>query len=474
MNKILNDIVTRYGCNSGFDVTNPATNEKIITLANNSKDDVVQYINKAHNSQKEWQSMTAKQRSQILRKWFDLLIEHTDELAEIITIECGKPLTESKGEVAYASSFVEWYAEKAKRIDGKLMDTAFPNTEAKVTYEPIGLVAAVTPWNFPLAMVTRKLAPALAAGCGVIIKPSEFTPLSTLAAKILAEKAGIPTDSFQVVCNQNSKDIGLELTTNKKVKKITFTGSTAVGKLLMMQSSTTIKQVALELGGNAPFIVFESADINIAVNSLMMSKFRNAGQVCIAPNRIFVQESIKTEFVEALKVAVNNLKVGDGLTEGITIGPLINKSSVAKIEKHIRNSLDNGARVILGGKPHELGGTFFEPTIIDNMSDDMLTSCEEIFGPVVSVYTFKTEDEVINRVNNTPFGLASYFYSNDVNQIQRVRTNLEVGMVGINTGVLSNESAPFGGIKESGLGREGSDDGIYEFLEAKYSMQSFS
>ena len=477
-NFLLKEIMERFGIKQGyensFDVVNPATGEKIAALPNNDKGEVSKAIDKAYSAQQEWQNLSAKEKSIILRKWFDLFNENADFLAEIITLECGKPLAEAKGEVAYSASFIEWYAEKAKRIGGKIIDSPYHDTQIQVTYEPVGVVAAVTPWNFPLAMIARKVAPAFAAGCGVVVKPSELTPLSAFAAKILAEKAGIPEHLLQIVCNVDAKEIGQELTSNTKVKKLTFTGSTKVGKLLMAQSAHNVKKVSLELGGNAPFIVFDSTDVATAVKGLMVTKFiRNAGQVCIAANRIFVQEGIKDEFIRALKEAVSKVKVGNGFDEGVTLGPLINKQAVEKVKKHIADAVEKGAKIITGGKPHKLGQTFFEPTIIDKMSDDMLSNCEEIFGPVACLYSFKTEEEVIERSNNTPYGLASYFFSNDVKQINRARKALQSGMIGINTGILSTESAPFGGIKESGLGREGSDDGIYEFLEAKYCMESF-
>ncbi|APC96311.1 NAD-dependent succinate-semialdehyde dehydrogenase [Francisella frigiditurris] len=473
MNILLTKVVKKFNVKEGFEVINPVNKDKLATIANNTNIEIKESIRKAKNTQKEWNRFLQKEKSKILRKWYELLIQNIDDLAQIITLESGKPLLEARAEVNYSAGFIEWYAEKAKRIDGKLISSPFPNTEIKVTYEPVGVVAAIAPWNFPLAMITRKIAPAFAAGCAVVVKPSELTPLSALAAKILAEEAGIPKNLFQVVCG-DSKEIGKEMTSNIDVRKITFTGSTRIGKLLMSQSSQNVKKISLELGGNAPFIVFDTADIDVAVKALLVSKFRNAGQVCIAPNRIFVQENIKPKFIKILISEVSKLKVGNGLEEGVIVGPLISDQAITKVKTHIKNAVDNGAKVILGGKSHELGGTFFEPTVIDGMTDNMQTSCEEVFGPVVNIYTFKTEEEAITRANNTPYGLASYFFSNDVKQIERVRNAIEAGMIGINFGVLSTESAPFGGVKESGLGREGSDDGIYEFLEPKYSMQSFN
>jgi succinate-semialdehyde dehydrogenase/glutarate-semialdehyde dehydrogenase len=475
-NNILQNIIKKYGCDSSqksFEVINPATNEKIITLLSMSGDDTNKLIEKSLLAQKKYTKLPPAEKSKLLRDLYNLIIKNIDELAEIITIENGKPLAEAKGEVNYGASFIEWYAEKAKRIDSRVFQhNSMANVEGRVDYQPVGVVAAITPWNFPFAMITRKLAPALASGCSMVIKPSELTPLSALALRELAIEVGFDKDLFTVVYG-DSKIIGAEMTSNKIVKKITFTGSTNVGKLLLSQSADSVKKISLELGGNAPLIIFDSADIQKAVTGIMIAKFRNAGQVCIAPNRVFVQESVKMEFIKQLVSELKKVKVGNGLEVHTTMGPLINIQAVEKAKKHMADAVGKGANIVFGGESHSLGGTFFEPTILDNMTDDMLTSCEEIFAPVVAVFSFTTEDEVIQRANNTPYGLASYFFTEDYKQIQRVRNQIEAGMVGINTGMLSVENAPFGGIKESGLGREGSDEGIYEFMEAKYSLQNF-
>jgi len=472
-NNILQNIIKKYGCSNSFEVINPATNKIIIMLPAMSSDDTNILIEKSSIAQKKYAKLAPGVKSKLLRDLYNLIIKNIDELAEIITLENGKPLAEAMGEVNYGASFIEWYAEKAKRIDSRVFQhNSIANTEGRVDYQPVGVVAAITPWNFPFAMITRKLAPALASGCSIVIKPSELTPLSALALRELALQVGFDADLFTVVYG-DSKIIGAEMTSNKTVKKITFTGSTNIGKLLLLQSASSVKKVSLELGGNAPFIVFESADIQKAVTSIMIAKFRNAGQVCIAPNRVFVHENVKAKFIKQLVSELETIKVGNGLEPTTTMGPLINIQAVEKAQKHIADALSKGASIVFGGKSHILGGTFFEPTIIDNMTDDMLTSCEEIFAPVVVIFSFKTEDEVVQRANNTPYGLASYFFSEDYKQIQRVRNLIEAGMIGINTGMLSVENGPFGGIKESGLGREGSDDGIYEFMEAKYSLQSY-
>ncbi|QIW09257.1 NAD-dependent succinate-semialdehyde dehydrogenase [Francisella sp. LA112445] len=475
MNKLLNRVLQKYsyiGENS-FELVNPATGEILCQLESKSAQYVKDSILVSKHTQNVFKEKLAIERSRILSKWYDLVIENIDYLAEIITLESGKPLTESKGEVQYGANFIRWYAEKANRIDSRVFDPNIKDAEGRVDYQPVGVVAAITPWNFPLAMVTRKAAPAIAAGCSVILKPSALTPLTAFAVKELLIDAGADENLLQVICG-DSKIIGKEFQQSSIVRKITFTGSTRVGKLLMQQAADTVKKISLELGGNAPFIVFEGADQEKAIQGILASKIRNAGQVCIAPNRIFVQNSIRKDFLSKLKQVVMELKQGNGLQKDVKIGPLINNAAVEKVQSHVNDAIKKGAELVCGGKVNlELGGNFFEPTILDNMQDNMAVSCEETFGPVIGIFGFDTEDEVIQRSNNTVYGLASYFFSGDMNQIRRVRNALEYGMVGINSGAISSEKAPFGGIKESGLGREGSDDGIYEFLEAKYSLQSF-
>lgn len=474
-NKLLKRITKKYqytGANN-FKVTNPATDETICVLEEKSVEYVRDSILASKHTQNIFKNTVAIEKFKILARWYDLVIQNIDELAEIITLESGKPLAESKGEVQYGANFILWYAEKAKRVDSRVFDPNVESAEGRVDYQPVGVVAAITPWNFPFAMITRKVAPAIAAGCSVVLKPSELTPLSAFAARELLIEADADENLLQVICGDSSV-IGKELQKSNIVRKITFTGSTKVGKLLMQQAADTVKKISLELGGNAPFIVFESADIDKAVEGLITAKIRNAGQVCIAPNRIFVDNKIKKDFVTKLEKAVLSLKQGNGLDDRVKVGPLINSSAKEKVQSHLNDALAKGAELVCGGRVNlELGGNFFEPTILDNMTDDMVASCEETFGPVIAIFSFDTEEDVIQRSNNTIYGLASYFFSNDMNQIRRVKSVLEYGMVGINTGNISSEKAPFGGVKESGIGREGSDDGIYEFMEAKYSLQSF-
>ena len=474
-NKLLQKILNKYSYNeaNSFELRNPATNERIVKLESKSSDYVSHCIQHSAKAQKQFKDTSSNYKSELLERWYDLLVQNIDNLAEIITIESGKPLAESEGEIQYGANFVKWYAEKAKRIDGRLFDTNLANSEGRVDYQPVGVVGAITPWNFPFAMITRKVAPAIAAGCSVVLKPSELTPLSAFACRELFIEAGGEENLFHIACG-DSKTIGKELLESKVIRKITFTGSTRVGKLLMQQAADSVKKISLELGGNAPFIVFERADIDKAVAGLIAAKIRNAGQVCIAANRVFVQRSVKEEFVNKLTAEVANLKLGNGLDEGVKVGPLINDAAVEKVQAHIDDAISKGGKLIHGGKVDDkLGGRFFTPTIITNVTDDMLVSSDETFGPLIAIFDFENEDEVIERANNTSYGLASYFFSEDMEQIRRVRNQLEYGMVGINTGLISSEKAPFGGIKESGLGREGSDDGIYEFMEAKYSLQSF-
>ncbi|QLE79407.1 NAD-dependent succinate-semialdehyde dehydrogenase [Francisella sp. Scap27] len=474
-NKVLQKILNKYSCvaENSFELRNPATDGLICSLENKSAKYVQKAIAKSKQAQVVFKNQSARSKADLLLNWYDLIMQNSDDIAEIITIESGKPLAESKGELQYGANFIRWYAEKANRIDGRIFDPNLENMEGRVDYQPVGVVAAITPWNFPFAMITRKVAPAIAAGCSVVLKPSELTPLSAFVCRELFIEAGGDEGLFQIVCG-DSKIIGKELLESKAVRKITFTGSTGVGKLLMQQAAESVKKVSLELGGNAPFIVFERANLDKAIAGLINSKIRNAGQVCVAPNRVFVHKSIKKEFVAKLKAEVANLKLGNGLNEGVKVGPLINNSAVEKVQTHIDDAISKGAKLIYGGKvDEELGGKFFKPTILDNITDEMLVSCDETFGPLIAIFEFKNEEEVIERANNTNYGLASYFFSEDMAQIRRVRNQLEYGMIGINTGVISSEKAPFGGIKESGLGREGSDDGIYEFMEAKYSLQSF-
>ena len=475
MNEFLNKIVQKYSHNetNNIELRNPATDEIICSLEAKSADYTQNAIVKSKQAQAIFKTKSSKTRSELLYRWYELIMQNYDEIAEIITIESGKPLAESKGELQYGANFIKWYAEKANRIDGRIFDPNLENIEGRVDYQPVGVVAAITPWNFPFAMITRKVAPAIAAGCSVVLKPSELTPLSAFACKELFVEAGGDGDLLQIICG-DSKVIGKEFMESKLVRKITFTGSTRVGKLLMQQAADTVKKISLELGGNAPFIVFESADIGKAVAGLIGEKIRNAGQVCIAPNRVFVAKNIKEIFMTKLVSVVGGLKLGNGLDEGVKVGPLINDSAVKKVQSHIDDAISKGAKLIYGGEIDEnLGGKFFKPTIIDNVTDEMLVSCDETFGPLIAIFEFDDEVEVIERANNTNYGLASYFYSEDMAQIRRVQEQLEYGMVGINTGSISSEKAPFGGIKESGLGREGSDDGIYEFMEAKYSLQNF-
>jgi len=475
INILLAKILNKYSHNQAdsFELRNPATNELIVKLESKSSDYVSHCIQHSAKAQKQFKDTSSNYKSELLERWYDLLVQNIDNLAEIITIESGKPLAESKGEIQYGANFIKWYSEKAKRIDGRIFDTNLANSEGRVDYQPVGVVGAITPWNFPFAMITRKVAPAIAAGCSVVLKASELTPLSAFACRELFIEAGGDENLFHIACG-DSKVIGKELLESKVVRKITFTGSTRVGKLLMQQAAEGVKKVSLELGGNAPFIVFESADIDKAVAGLIAAKIRNAGQVCIAANRVFVQRSVKEEFVTKLSKEVANLKLGNGLDEGVKVGPLINDAAVEKVQGHIDDAISKGGKLIHGGKVDaKLGGRFFTPTIITNVTDKMLVSSDETFGPLMAIFDFDDEDEVIERANNTSYGLASYFFSEDMDQIRRVRNQLEYGMVGINTGLISSEKAPFGGIKESGLGREGSDDGIYEFMQAKYSLQSF-
>ena len=455
------------GGSATIDVTNPVDESVIGTVPKLGAAEARQAIEAAQRAQKEWAKKTAKERAAILRKWFNLMMENQEDLAQIMTAEQGKPLAESRGEIGYGASFIEFFAEEAKRIYGETIPSPWPAARMVVIKQPIGVCAAITPWNFPLAMITRKVAPALAAGCAFVCKPANETPFSALALCELAERAGIPAGVFSVLTGQ-SREIGAEMTSNPIVRALTFTGSTEVGRLLMAQCAPTIKKVGLELGGNAPFIVFDDADLDAAVQGAMMSKYRNAGQTCVCANRILVQEGVYDAFAEKLAEAVKKLKVGDGTEQGVTTGPLINKAAIAKVQEHIDDAVKKGAKVVLGGK--SLGGNFFEPTLIRDVTADMAVAREETFGPVAPLFRFKTEEEAIAMANATEFGLACYFYSRDIGRVWRVAEGLEYGMVGINEGIISTAEAPFGGVKESGLGREGSHHGVEEYLEMKYML----
>ena len=448
-------------------VTNPATGETIGSVPLMGAAETKRAISAANDAWRQWRRKTAKERSIILRKWNDLMLANLDDLALIMTVEQGKPLAEAKGEIAYAASFIEWFAEEGKRAGGDTIPSPSPSSRIVVVKEPIGVCAAITPWNFPAAMITRKAGPALAAGCTMVLKPAESTPFSALALAVLAERAGIPAGVFSVVTG-SAREIGAEMTSNPIVRKLTFTGSTGVGKLLMEQCAATIKKLSLELGGNAPFIVFDDADLDAAVEGAMASKYRNAGQTCVCANRLYVQDGIYDAFAEKLVAAVAKLKVGNGQQEGITQGPLIDQKAVAKVEEHIADAVAKGARILAGGKRHALGQSFFEPTVLADVTSDMIVAREETFGPMAPLFRFKTDEEVLALANDTEFGLASYFYSRDIGRIWRVAEGLESGMVGINTGLISNEVAPFGGVKQSGLGREGSKYGIEDYQVIKY------
>jgi succinate-semialdehyde dehydrogenase/glutarate-semialdehyde dehydrogenase len=448
-------------------VTNPATGESLGTVPHMGAQETRRAIEAAHAAWPAWRRRTAHERARILRKWNDLMLDNADDLAAIMTAEQGKPLAEAKGEVGYAASFFEWFGEQAKRIEGDTLESPSRDRRIIVTKEPIGVCAAITPWNFPAAMITRKVAPALAAGCPIVLKPAELTPFSALALAVLAERAGVPKGVFSVVIG-DAKAIGAEMCANPIVRKLSFTGSTAVGRLLMEQCAPTVKKISLELGGNASFIVFDDADLDAAVQGALASKYRNAGQTCVCANRIYVQDGVYEAFAHKLTAAVAGLKVGNGMEPGVTQGPLIEEKAVVKVEHHIADALGKGARLLLGGKRHALGHSFFEPTVLADVTPAMLISEEETFGPVAPLFRFKTEDEVIALANDTEFGLASYFYSRDVGRVWRVAEQIESGMVGVNTGLISNEVAPFGGVKQSGLGREGSKYGMDDYLVIKY------
>tara|TARA_R110001599_G_scaffold353231_1_gene590951 strand:+ start:22856 stop:24316 length:1461 start_codon:yes stop_codon:yes gene_type:complete len=452
-----------------FAVTNPVNGEVITEVAKLGQAETARAITAASVAMREWARKPAKARAVILRKWFDLMMENQEDLALIMTAEQGKVLAESRGEIAYGASFVEWFGEQAKRIDGDVIPGPGPDKRIVCIKQPVGVVAAITPWNFPNAMIARKAAPALAAGCSIVIKPASETPLSAFAMAELAERAGVPAGVINVVAG-GSSDIGGELTTNPLVRKLTFTGSTPVGKMLMEQCAATVKKTSMELGGNAPFIVFDDADLDAAVEGAMISKYRNSGQTCVCSNRLFVQDGVHDAFVEKLVAAAAALNVGDGMQEGITIGPLVNSKAVSDVDELVQASVQSGAKVALGGGPHALGGCFYQPTVLTGVTSDMAVFRNEIFGPVAPVVRFSTEEDVIAMANDTEFGLASYFYTRDIGRVWRVAEALEYGIVGINEGIISNEMAPFGGVKESGSGREGSKYGIDDYVEVKYML----
>ena len=452
-------------------VTNPADGSMLGTVPDMGQAETRQAIAAAERALPAWRAKTGKERGAILRRWYELILQNTDDLALLMTLEQGKPLAEARGEIAYALSFVEWFAEEAKRVYGDVLPTTRGDQRLLAFRQPIGVCAAITAWNFPSALVTRKVTPALAAGCTVVLKPAELTPYSALALAALAEQAGLPPGVFNIVTG-NPVAIGAELTSNPTVRKLTFTGSTATGRLLMQQSAVNIKKLSLELGGNAPFIVFDDADLDAAIAGLMQSKFRNAGQTCVCANRVYVHDAVFDEFAARLAQRVTTLRVGNGLEEGIEQGPLIDGRALQKVQRLVGDALDKGAQVYAGGNPHALGGTYFEPSVIGPVTPAMEIAREEIFGPVVALFRFATEAEAIAMANDTESGLAAYFYSENLARVWRVMEALEYGMVGVNTGMISNEVGPFGGIKESGLGREGSKYGIEEFMELKYACLS--
>ena len=458
------------GSANTFAVSNPATDETIATVANLETKDAELAISAAEKALPAWRSKLAKERAHIMRKWFDLIIENTQDLAKLMTLEQGKPLIEAAGEVVYGASFGEWFAEEAKRVEGSILGTTWSDKRLMVLKQPIGVCVAITPWNFPIAMITRKIAPALAAGCTIVIKPAELTPLSALALAELAKRAGIPDGVINIVTADATQSIvvGKTLCSSPTVRHLSFTGSTEVGRILMEQCAPTVKKLALELGGHAPFIVFEDADIDAAVSGAMASKFRNSGQTCVCANRFYVHKKVHDQFVEKFAKALSAIKVGNGMEAGITQGPLIETAALEKVQKHVADALSKGAKVITGGKQSIEGKNFYEPTILANVNSQMLITYEETFGPIAPIIPFESDEEVIKLANSSQFGLASYFYSRDIGRVWKVAEALEYGMVGVNTGLISNEVAPFGGIKQSGLGREGSAYGMDEYLEMKY------
>jgi succinate-semialdehyde dehydrogenase/glutarate-semialdehyde dehydrogenase len=455
-----------------FAVTNPARGDVIAEVADLTRTETARAIDAAYEAQKEWASWTGKERAGVLRKWFDLMVAHADDLATILTAEQGKPHAEARGEILYGASFIEWFAEEAKRVYGETIPGHQRDKRITVIKQPIGVAASITPWNFPNAMITRKAGPALAAGCAFVARPAAETPLSALALGVLADRAGIPKGVLSVIPSSRSSDIGKEFCENPKVRKLTFTGSTEVGRILLKQAAEQVMKCSMELGGNAPFIVFDDADLDAAVEGAMISKYRNNGQTCVCANRIYVQDGVYDAFAQKLADAVAQMPVGDGLSGEAQLGPLINKAAVEKVEEHIADALSKGGSVMTGGKRHALGGTFFEPTIVTGATREMAFAKEETFGPLAPLFRFETVEEVIELANDTIFGLAAYFYARDLSRVTLVQEALEYGMVGVNTGLISTEVAPFGGVKQSGLGREGSRHGMDEFLEMKYICTS--
>ena len=455
-----------------FDVRNPARGDVICSVADLTRTETARAIAAAEAAQKDWAAHTAKERANILREWYNQMVANADDLATILTAEQGKPLAEAKGEILYGASFIEWFAEEAKRVYGETVPGHQPDKRIMVLRQPIGVCASITPWNFPNAMITRKAAPALAAGCAIIARPAAETPLSALAMGVLADRAGLPKGILSIIPSSRSSDIGKEFCENAAVRKLTFTGSTEVGRILLKQAADQVMKCSMELGGNAPFIVFDDADLDAAVEGAIASKYRNNGQTCVCANRLYVQAGVYDAFASKLAAKVGAMTVGDGLDAGTALGPLINDDAVAKIEEHIADATAKGATVALGGKRHGNGGTFFEPTIITGVTQDMAVSKEETFGPLAPLFKFDTVDDVIAMANDTIFGLAAYFYAKDLSRVYKVAEELEYGIVGVNTGIISTEVAPFGGVKQSGLGREGSKHGIEDYLEMKYICMS--
>ncbi|MEQ9693126.1 NAD-dependent succinate-semialdehyde dehydrogenase [Shimia sp. SDUM112013] len=460
------------GDNGTFEVTNPARGDVIAQVADVSRAQVAGAIAQADTAQKDWAKWTGKERAAVLRKWFDLMMENQQDLGTILTAEMGKPLAEAVGEIAYGASFIEFFGEEAKRIYGETIPGHQRDKRITVIKQPIGVAASITPWNFPNAMITRKAGPALAAGCSFVARPAAETPLSAIVLGVLAERAGIPAGVFNVVPSSRASEIGKEFCENDAVRKLTFTGSTEVGRILLRQAADSVMKCSMELGGNAPFIVFDDADLDAAVEGAILCKFRNNGQTCVCANRIYVQAGVYDAFAEKLRARVAEMKVGDGLEDGTIFGPLINGEAVEKVQEHIADATAKGAEVILGGNPSELGGTFFQPTIVTGATTDMAFATDETFGPLAPLFKFENEDEVIAMANDTIFGLASYFYAKDLSRVYKVAEALEYGIVGVNTGIISTEVAPFGGVKQSGLGREGSHHGIEDYLEMKYICMS--
>ncbi len=451
-----------------FAVVNPARGDTIAEVADLSRAQIAQAIDAAHAAQPAWAARTGKERAAILRRWYDLLMENQEDLAVLMTAEQGKPLTESRGEIAYGAAFVEWFGEEAKRVYGETIPGHQPDKRITVIRQPIGVAAAITPWNFPNAMIARKAAPALAAGCSFVVRPASLTPLSALAMAKLAEQAGVPKGVFSVVTSTSSSEAGKEFCENPKVRKLTFTGSTEVGRILLRQAADQVMKCSVELGGNAPFIVFDDADLDAAVEGAILCKFRNNGQTCVCANRLYVQDGVYDAFAEKLKAAVEALRVGDGMEDGTDLGPLIEPDALVKVQDHLDDALAKGGKLLTGGEKHELGGQFFQPTIVTGATREMKVATEETFGPFAPLFRFSDEADVIALANDTIFGLASYFYAKDISRVTRVAEALEYGIVGVNTGIISTEVAPFGGVKQSGLGREGSRHGIEDYLEMKY------